>query len=83
MQQPSNSQPPQQATSLTSGTSDTQKQQFQRFPSVCSFASLTAPQQISWPPFYSTQTLLANAPQQKQQLTVIENTVAEAVSANE
>lgn len=83
MQQPSNSQPPQQATSLTSGTSDTQKQQFQRFPSVCSFASLTSPQQISWPPFYSTQTLLANAPQQQQQLTVTENTVAEAVSANE
>lgn len=80
MQQQSNSQQPQQATSLTSETSDTQKQQYQRFPSVCGFASLGSPQQISWSPFYSTQTLLASAPQQQQQLIGKENTAAEAVS---
>lgn len=83
MQQPSNSQQPQQASSLTSGTSDNQKQQYQHFPSVCSFASLTSPQQISWPPFYNNQTLLASAPQQQQQLNGMENTATEAVSANE
>lgn len=83
MQQQSNAQQPQQASSLTSGTSDTQKQQYQRFPSVCSFGPLGSPQQISWPPYYSTQTLLASAPQQQQQLTGKENTAAEAVSANE
>lgn len=83
MQQQSNAQQPQQASSLTSGTSDTQKQQYQRFPGVCSFAPLGSPQQISWPPYYSTQGLLASAPQQQQQLTGKENTAAESVSANE